>query len=638
MKVLNHLLTVVLLLLFCSTAQAQNVNVDDYDNIIYIKDATAHPGETVTLSVILKNTPQVPGYQFDMFLPEGLDVEKDEDNFYCIELSLKRTTAKNTDYFNSAKRKDGAIRVLCASTRAVPFSGNDGEVCTMQLKVGDNVAPGKYPITLKEVVISDVDANAIYPPEVISYVTVSNDAPTYDQGYSVAFTPFMLDENENGVSADINFNVGSEATSSIKTVDFDLQFPSEWYDNAMISDVVKNASLSTRFYALSDPTDNEDGTYHFTLTAKTAKYYFGAASHETTKIGSFTLYKNGGGDDGSYFIADGIHQLNIKNIVATDADGNTYKVAPYVGDVYAGEAKATAQNGKVCFNGDYTDETALQLLNGSLQKSTDVITSIDLSNVSAIASDAAIASPNPNALIYVPQNISLANEQNVVADNHCLKLVLTDGYNFNAPVSFVADEASYQRNVAFNWGTICMPYAVESDGNVQYYTLSEVNDQSQQMLFKAVDKVEAGVPAVFCNFDGTSSETLQVKASNVEISTMAQNANTDAQNWLMKGTYTSEDVEADASSNIYYIADNLFWHANKTFKVAPFRGWFENSNVLSMPAKMFGICIDDQVTNIGAVNKMTGDKPLIYDLSGRQIKSVVSGQINIINGKKCIVK
>lgn len=104
------------------------------------------------------------------------------------------------------------------------------------------------------------------------------------------------------------------------------------------------------------------------MTAKTAKYYFGATAHETTKIGSFTLYKDGGGDDGSYFIADGIHQLNIKNVVATDADGNTYKVAPYIGDVYVGEAKATAQNGKVDFNGDYTDESALQLLNNSLQK------------------------------------------------------------------------------------------------------------------------------------------------------------------------------------------------------------------------------------------------------------------------------
>lgn len=490
---------------------------------------------------------------------------------------------------------------------------------------------------MKEVVISDVDANAIYPPEVISYVTVSNDAPTYDQGYSVAFTPFMLDGNENGVSADINFNVGSEAASYIKTVDFDLQFPSEWYQKAMISDVVKNASLSTRFYTLSDPIDNEDGTYHFTLTAKTAKYYFGATAHETTKIGSFTLYKDGGGDDGSYFIADGIHQLNIKNVVATDADGNTYKVAPYIGDVYVGEAKATAQNGKVDFNGDYTDESALQLLNNSLQKSTDVITSIDLSNVSAMASNATIATPNPNALIYVPQNISLANEQNVVADNHCSKLVLADGYDFNAPKSFTADEAAYQRNVAYNWGTICMPYVVESNGNVQYYTLSEVNEQSQQMLFKAVDKVEAGVPAVFCKSDDTSG-ALQVNASNVEINTMAQNANTDAPNWLMKGTYTSENVEADASSNIYYIADNLFWHANKTFKVAPFRGWFENSSVLSMPTKMFSICVDNQVTNIDAVNTTTNDKVLIYDLSGRQIKSAVGGQINIINGKKCIIK
>ena len=54
-----------------------------------------------------------------------------------------------------------------------------------------------------------------------------------------------------------------------------------------------------------------------------------------------------------------------------------------------------------------------------------------------------------------------------------------------------------------------MPYVVESNGNVQYYTLSEVNEQSQQMLFKAVDKVEAGVPAVFCTSDGASG-ALQV--------------------------------------------------------------------------------------------------------------------------------
>ena len=182
-----------------------------------------------------------------------------------------------------------------------------------------------------------------------------------------------------------------------------------------------------------------------------------------------------------------------------------------------------------------------------------------------------------------------------------------------------------------------MPYVVESNGNVQYYTLSEVNEQSQQMLFKAVDKVEAGAPAVFCTSDGASG-TLQVNASNVEINTMAQNANTDALNWLMKGTYTSENVKADASSNIYYIADNLFWHANKTFKVAPFRGWFENSSVLSMPAKMFSICVDNQVTNIDAVNTTSNDKVLIYDLLGRQIKSAVGGQINIINGKKCIIK
>lgn len=55
-----------------------------------------------------------------------------------------------------------------------------------------------------------------------------------------------------------------------------------------------------------------------------------------------------------------------------------------------------------------------------------------------------------------------------------------------------------------------------------------------------------------------------------------------------------------------------------------------------MPAKMFSICVDNQVTNIDAVNTTTNDKVLIYDLSGRQIKSAVGGQINIINGKNAL--
>lgn len=637
MRVINKLLVMLLLLCCCTTTKAQDVNIDDYDYVIYINEATAHPGETVTLSVNMKNKELAPGYQFDMFLPEGFDVEKDEDNFYRIELSLKRTTAKNTDYFNSAKQKNGAIRVLCASTRSKPFTGNDGEVCTIQLKVGENVAPGKYPINLKEAVISDVKANAYYPPEITSYVTVTNDAPSYDKGYSVAFTPFLLDDNEDGVSADLNFNVGSEAASQIKTIDFDAVFPSEWYEKAMISDVVKNTSLSTRFYTLSDPIDNEDGSYHFTLTAKTAKYYFGAASHAITKVGSFTLYKDGGGDDGEYSIADGIHQINIKNVVATDADGNTYNVAPYVGDVFVGDAKAVAENGKVAYHGDYSDETALQLLNGSLEGSTDVITSVDLSNVTAIEDGATIVTSNPNSLIFAPQELSLGNSQNVVVDNKCAKLVLNDGYDFSAPQNFIADEASYQRNVSYEWGTICMPYAVESNDNVQYYTLSEVDMQGKQMIFKAVSKVEAGVPAVFSLANG-ASEMLDVNAANVAVNSLSQDSNTDAANWTMKGTYVSQAVSADAASNIYYIADNLFWHANKTFNVAPFRGWFETTGVLPMAAQMLKISVDGQTTGVGSVNVNNSDKYFIYDLSGRQVKSAAKGQINIVNGKKYIIK
>ena len=134
------------------------INDTDYsniDNTIYLEPAEALTGSQVTLSVKMKNTIDVQGYQFDLYLPEGVTVATDEDGFNLIELSTERTTARRTDYFNSTVQADGSIRVLCGSSKGYTFEGNDGEVATIRINISGNMTAGGYPIILKEVNLTD---------------------------------------------------------------------------------------------------------------------------------------------------------------------------------------------------------------------------------------------------------------------------------------------------------------------------------------------------------------------------------------------------------------------------------------------------------------------------------------------------
>lgn len=133
-------------------------NLADYDNAVYPTDAKVQSDGTATISVCMKNSVLVTGYQFDMYLPEGFTYATDEDGYELIELSTERTTKRNTDFFSYRMQANGAMRVLCSSTKVKTFQGNDGEVCTVVVKAPEKVKPGNYPVVLKNIVMSDPQA------------------------------------------------------------------------------------------------------------------------------------------------------------------------------------------------------------------------------------------------------------------------------------------------------------------------------------------------------------------------------------------------------------------------------------------------------------------------------------------------
>lgn len=147
------------------------------DNTLYAESQTSHAGETFTLSVKMKNSVSVCGFQFDLALPSGLSVATDNEGDALIALSLERTTAKKTNYFDCVKQKDGSYRVMASSTKLYTFSGNDGEVATVTINVAKTMAQGNYTIMLQNIILSDTQSK--------TYKTAQTTIPFSVTGYPV---------------------------------------------------------------------------------------------------------------------------------------------------------------------------------------------------------------------------------------------------------------------------------------------------------------------------------------------------------------------------------------------------------------------------------------------------------------------
>ena len=155
------------------TDSSKPTDISKYTNIIYPEAATASPDSETDLIVKMKNATNnsIMGFQFDLVLPTGVTVPKDEDGFYLIELSGDRTNSRKHTVATSLQ-SNGAIRVVCYSNNNNTFSGQDGTVLTVRLKVDKGVAVGEYPIYLRDVVMTTPTMSNYNVSAVVSKLTV----------------------------------------------------------------------------------------------------------------------------------------------------------------------------------------------------------------------------------------------------------------------------------------------------------------------------------------------------------------------------------------------------------------------------------------------------------------------------------
>ena len=152
MKATSKLLTLLALILL-SSISAISINAE---NRFYIDDFTISSGETKELAINLTNDVAFTGFQADIYLPEGLEVEQ-EDGEYIFDL----TDRKGRDHTLSAERQNnGAIRILSYSLKLKEFSGTSGALVNFRVTASDDFS-GNYQIQIKNITFATADQTGV---------------------------------------------------------------------------------------------------------------------------------------------------------------------------------------------------------------------------------------------------------------------------------------------------------------------------------------------------------------------------------------------------------------------------------------------------------------------------------------------
>ena len=143
------------------------------DNVLELPQETVIRAgqDNVVIPVNLLNTKAVTGFQFDLYMPDGVEVSADEMGDFVISL-LRSQVGLHNIYVKPLD--DGGVRVLCSSKSNAAFSGNSGDVLKLTLNLAGSLSEGSYDVAIRNIVIADEYAHTYQSEDVSTTLTISN--------------------------------------------------------------------------------------------------------------------------------------------------------------------------------------------------------------------------------------------------------------------------------------------------------------------------------------------------------------------------------------------------------------------------------------------------------------------------------
>lgn len=159
-------LSLLMMLAHVQAAKAEATDVSTMDNLIYPMPLTAAQGDqSVDLCFAMKNSVEIRGFQFKVFLPEGVTAAKTSTGKFQYTLSADRLPEGHDQQavFSEHESDEGAyILVTCSSQYDESFSVGDGLVMTFKVNIAADMELGDYPVIIREMKLSETDISKYY--------------------------------------------------------------------------------------------------------------------------------------------------------------------------------------------------------------------------------------------------------------------------------------------------------------------------------------------------------------------------------------------------------------------------------------------------------------------------------------------
>lgn len=227
------------------------------------------------------------------------------------------------------------------------------------------------------------------------------------------------------------------------------------------------------------------------------------------------------------------------------------------------------------------------------------------------------------------------------------ELTIIDGEDFTATGTYA--NVSYERmfNTAYNYGTICLPFAPDETtcANYHFYKLDQYN--ATTLTFVEETAPQANTAYLYCLKNGIEAETAKTITGGQ--TTVSSEIVTSEGDWKFIGSLTKQVIASNNTCYVYAPDKDNNSNNNERISVVkgnltvnPYRAYFNYtgsaySNMSTMRIIIKGT--EENTTSIQEINpeEIEGlTSPAIYDLMGRRVKQMKKNGIYIINGKKMI--
>ncbi len=171
-----------------------NIKGDVIDYAVTVEATTINLGETAILPVLVANSGEIDGLQFDFTLPAGVTVATD----MVGGLVVTTTDRSNKLSATCAKIADNTYRVLLLSINRAIIAVGEGAVLNIQLQCADDATGGDYDISFTNVSVSRVEGDKSVNVKVADFtapltvVEISKIPGDVDGNFTVDVTDVMI--------------------------------------------------------------------------------------------------------------------------------------------------------------------------------------------------------------------------------------------------------------------------------------------------------------------------------------------------------------------------------------------------------------------------------------------------------------